>query len=92
MRLLACEGHLQAMVVIHHGGYAIKAVPIKLVLVNPEARVGQQEAQGLPVACRPARRRSLHLSSLSVWVQKMFEAHAVQVLLSAACKQGRHKM
>ncbi len=50
-RARAGEGHLQAMVVVHHGGHAIEAVAVKLVLVHPPARIGQQEAQRLPVAC-----------------------------------------
>ena len=48
---LTCEGHLQAVVVVHHRGHAVKAVAIKLELINPPARVGQQEPQGLPVSC-----------------------------------------
>ena len=49
--LRTCEGHLEAVVVVHHGGDAVKAVAVKLVLVDPPPGVGQQEAQRLPVAC-----------------------------------------
>ncbi len=37
--LHTCEGHLQAMVVVHHGSDSIKAVAIELVLVNPPSGV-----------------------------------------------------
>lgn len=37
--LHTCEGHLQAMVVVHHGSDSIKAVAIKLVLVNPPSGI-----------------------------------------------------
>jgi hypothetical protein len=49
--VVAREGIAQPMVVIHHAGHAIKAVAIKLVLVNPPAGIAEQEAQCLPVAC-----------------------------------------
>ena len=45
------ERHLEAVVVVHHGGDAIKAVAIELVLLQPPAGIGEQEAQRLPVAC-----------------------------------------
>lgn len=48
---LTCEGHLEAVMVIHHGGDAVKAEPIKLVLVHPPSSIGHQEPQRLPVAC-----------------------------------------
>mmetsp|Transcript_38602 Transcript_38602/g.114640 ORF Transcript_38602/g.114640 Transcript_38602/m.114640 type:complete len:500 (+) Transcript_38602:1140-2639(+) len=38
------------MVVVHHRRDAVKAVAVKLVLVHPPARVGQQETHRLPVA------------------------------------------
>ena len=38
--------------VVHHGGHAVEAVAVELELVDPPARVGQQEAQRLPAACR----------------------------------------
>ena len=37
--ILTCEGHLQAMVVVHHGGDAVKAIPVKLVLINPPSGI-----------------------------------------------------
>lgn len=51
---LTCEGHLQAVMVVHHGGDAVKAEAIKLVLVHPPTGIGQQEPQRLPVACAAA--------------------------------------
>jgi pyruvate/2-oxoglutarate dehydrogenase complex dihydrolipoamide acyltransferase (E2) component len=39
------------VVVVHHRSHAVKPVAVKLVLVHPPARVGQQEAQRLPVPC-----------------------------------------
>ena len=39
METITRERHLQAMVVIHHGGDAIKSVPIKFVLIDPPSRV-----------------------------------------------------
>ena len=34
------EGHLEAMVVVHHGGDAVKAVAVKFKFVDPPARIG----------------------------------------------------
>ena len=48
---LTCEGHLQAVMVVHHGRDSIKSEPIKLVLVHPPASIGQQEPQSFPIAC-----------------------------------------
>ena len=48
---LTCEGVLQAVVVVQHAGHAIKAVAIKLVLIDPPAGIAEQEAYRLPVAC-----------------------------------------
>ena len=45
--------------VVHHGGDAVVAVAIKLVLVHPPARIGHQEAQRLPVACFQQDSRSV---------------------------------
>ncbi len=39
MLMLTCEGHLQAVMVVHHGCDAIKPEAIKLVLVNPPSCV-----------------------------------------------------
>ena len=55
VHMITCEGHLQAVVVVHHGRDAIKAEAVKLVLVHPPAGVGQQEAQSLPCACTDTR-------------------------------------
>mmetsp|Transcript_12422 Transcript_12422/g.37369 ORF Transcript_12422/g.37369 Transcript_12422/m.37369 type:complete len:439 (-) Transcript_12422:393-1709(-) len=35
--------------VVHHGGHAVEAIPVELVLVHPPPRVGHQEPQCLPV-------------------------------------------
>mmetsp|Transcript_10693 Transcript_10693/g.29307 ORF Transcript_10693/g.29307 Transcript_10693/m.29307 type:complete len:435 (+) Transcript_10693:1707-3011(+) len=48
--VVAGEGVLEAMMVVHHAGHAIEAVAVKLVLIDPPARVAEQEAHGLPVA------------------------------------------
>ena len=47
-----CESEPQPMVCVHHACHSIKTVPVELVLVHPPAGVGQQEAHGLPIACR----------------------------------------
>lgn len=39
IKAITCEGHLEAVVVVHHGSDAIKAVAVKLVLIHPPARV-----------------------------------------------------
>lgn len=46
------EGHLEAVVVVHHGGDAIIAVPVKLVLIHPPPCVAHEKAQCLPVPCK----------------------------------------
>jgi hypothetical protein len=42
--------NLQPVVVVHHRRHAVEAVPVELVLLHPPARVGDEEAEGLPVA------------------------------------------
>ena len=61
-----CEGHLQSVMVVHHGSDSIKAEPIKLVLIHPPAGIGQQEPQRLPVACA----KVLHHVSTTVGLLK----------------------
>jgi hypothetical protein len=48
--IVSGEGHLQAVVVVHHGGDAIKPEAVKLELVEPVAGVGEKEPEGLPLA------------------------------------------
>ena len=36
---------------VHHARDAVKPETVKLVLIYPPARIGQQETQTLPVAC-----------------------------------------
>mmetsp|Transcript_57353 Transcript_57353/g.181562 ORF Transcript_57353/g.181562 Transcript_57353/m.181562 type:complete len:632 (+) Transcript_57353:346-2241(+) len=47
--VVAGEGHLEAVVVVHHGGDAIEAVAVELVLIEPVAGVGEEVAHCLPV-------------------------------------------
>lgn len=64
------EGHFEAVVMVQHGGDAIKAEAVKFELVYPPARVGQQKAQGLPAACITERACEAP-SSLMWWCCKL---------------------
>ena len=46
----ASNPHLQPVVVVHHRRHAVEAVAVELVLLHPPARVGDEEAESLPVA------------------------------------------